>query len=107
MNTIEQLLDNENKILDTLLENQSALRLAGHNRDWSDLMDIISEINLLADSFKKIEFEREKVMESTGKQTQAVLDKIAEVRGKLVRSRTENKALSDYISITRGFIQGI
>mgnify|MGYP006974640767 FL=1 len=29
------------------------------------------------------------------------------VRGKLVKSRTENKVLSEYINITKGFVQSI
>ena len=32
---------------------------------------------------------------------------LAKVRGKLVRCRTENKALGDYINITRNFVQGV
>jgi hypothetical protein len=104
---MEQLLDQENSLLDTILGKQAALRKTINNRNWNDLIDIISEINLLADCFKKVEFERETLSAAFRFNDFVVFSKLSEVRGKLVRSRSENKALCDYISITQGFVQGI
>jgi hypothetical protein len=63
---------------------------------------------MLADDFRKTESERESIIpKQTEEAKKAAMPLLAQVRGKLVKSKTENQALGDYITITRGFIQGV
>lgn len=100
------ILEKENSLLDEVLVLQQDLRNAVNEKDWTKLMSVISSINLKMDSFNHLDEEREKCAASQ-KDDSEILNLLSEVRGKLVRTRTENKALGDYINITRNFVQGI
>jgi hypothetical protein len=105
---LEHILTKENVLLDKVLVEQSALRKAVNDKKWENLMDTISAINILADDFRKTESERQRLYdEESDEAKKAVMPLLARVRGKLVKSKTENQALGDYIKITRGFIQGV
>lgn len=105
---LEQILTRENTLLDTVLGHQAELRKAVREKKWETLMDTVSSINACADEFKSMEAEREALYQSADAGSRkAVQPLLAAVRGKLVRSKSENGALDDYISITRGFIQGV
>lgn len=101
---IEILLE-ENKVLSEVLENQALLRKTVNDKDWSNLLDVISRINLLMDSFNILDEKREKI--ASGKKNDSEEEKklLSEAKSKLLRLRTENKALSEYIDITRGFVR--
>lgn len=101
---IEILLE-ENKVLSEVLENQALLRKTVNNKDWSNLLDVISRINLLMDSFNILDEKREKI--ASGKKNDSEEEKklLSEAKSKLLRLRSENKALSEYIDITRGFVR--
>lgn len=101
---IETLLE-ENKVLSEVLENQALLRKTVNDKDWSNLLDVISRINLLMDSFNVLDEKREKI--ASGKKNDSEEEKklLSEAKSKLLRLRTENKALSEYIDITRGFVR--
>lgn len=100
------ILEKENSLLDEVLVLQQDLRNAVNEKDWTKLMSVISSINLKMDSFNHLDEDREKYAASQ-KDDSEILNLLSEVRGKLVRTRTENKALGDYINITRNFVQGI
>lgn len=101
---IEILLE-ENKVLSEVLENQALLRKTVNDKDWSNLLDVISRINLLMDSFNILDEKREKI--ASGKKNDSEEEKklLSEAKSKLLRLRSENKALSEYIDITRGFVR--
>lgn len=101
---IETLLE-ENRVLSEVLENQALLRKTVNDKDWSNLLDVISRINLLMDSFNVLDEKREKI--ASGKKNDSEEEKklLSEAKSKLLRLRTENKALSEYIDITRGFVR--
>lgn len=101
---IEILLE-ENKVLSEVLESQALLRKTVNDKDWSNLLDVISRINLLMDSFNILDEKREKI--ASGKKNDSEEEKklLSEAKSKLLRLRTENKALSEYIDITRGFVR--
>ena len=105
---MEKVLLHENEILDNVLSEQKKLREAVQGKTWDKLMDTIAAINMLTESFEKAEAERV-VLEArqTDEMKKATMPVRAEVRGKLVKSKTENKALGSYISIMREFIQGV
>jgi hypothetical protein len=105
---LDKILVRENELLDKLLSEQAALRESLHDKKWDNLIDTISSINMLADDFKKAESERELLeAEETGEEKKAVMPLLAQVRGKLVRSKIENQVLQDYLGIVRGFIEGV
>jgi FlgN protein. len=105
---LERILLKEDVLLDAILVQQAALRSAVHEKKWERLMETISAVNRLADDFKQTEAERECIAKNADPEVQrAVMPLLARVRGKLVKSQTENRSLGDYIAITRGFIQGV
>ena len=67
----------------------------------------ISEINLSMDKFNKLDEEREEITTTEDISNSEYKRILSTVRGKLVKSRTENKVLSEYINITKGFVQSI
>ena len=59
------------------------------------------------DRFNKLDEEREEITSIDDTKNPIYINLLSDVRGKLVKSRTENKVLSEYINITKGFVQGI
>ena len=103
----KNILEEENKILYEVLDLQTGLKSAVNGKDWTELMHVVSEINLNMDKFKHLDEMREKLAVEARTDEADVSSLLTEVRGKLVRCRTENKALGDYINITRNFVRGI
>ncbi len=103
--TYTEILEEENSILSEVLELQASLRKAVKEKDWPTLMKVISSINLKMDKFNSLDEARETAAIIIG--DNAAEDLLAQVRGKLVRCRTENKALGEYIDITRKFVRGV
>lgn len=102
-----EILNQEDEVLSSVISLQNELRCAVKNKDWAELMKVISDINLSMDKFNNLDEQREAAAvyaKSDEIETKALL---AKVRGKLVRVRAENKALSEYINITRNFVRGI
>ena len=102
----KDILTKENTILSEVLVLQSDFKTAVNNKDWAELMEVISKINLKMDSFNKLDKEREGFVQDI-KNSQDCNELLCSVRGKLVRCRTENKALGDYLSITRKFVKDV
>lgn len=103
----KNILEEENKILSEVLDLQSGLRSAVNGKDWTELMHVISDINLNMDRFNHLDEQREGLAVEAKADDAEISELLTEVRGKLVRCRTENKALGDYINITRNFVRGI
>lgn len=101
------VLVSENKLISDVLCRQQALRDAVNNKDWTALMDAAGDVNEMMDAFNELDKEREELALGGLQEDAETYGLLAEIRGKLVKSRIENKALSDYISITREFIKGI
>ena len=104
---IIEVLNEQNSILDVVLTKQQELRNSVNEKNWTNLMTVISEINLSMDKFNKLDEEREEITTSEDVANIEYKRILSTVRGKLVKSRTENKVLSEYINITKGFVQSI
>lgn len=104
---IIQVLSEQNLILDLVLTKQQELRNSVNDKNWTNLMSVISEINLAMDRFNKLDEEREEITSIDDTKNPIYINLLSDVRGKLVKSRTENKVLSEYINITKGFVQSI
>ena len=110
----KEILLQEDAVLSDVIASQAELRTAVNAKDWTNLMKVVSDINLEMDKFTHLDDERETFLkaEKGGRGGSADFDRetnelLAKVRGKLVRCRTENKALGDFINITRIFVQKI
>ena len=101
------VLVSENKLISDVLCRQQALRDAVNNKDWTALMDAAGDVNEMMDAFNELDKEREELALGGLQEDAETYGLLAEIRGKLVKSRIENEALSDYISITREFVKGI
>ena len=101
------VLVSENKLISDVLCRQQALRDAVNNKDWTALMDAAGDVNEMMDAFNELDKEREELALGGLQEDAETHGLLAEIRGKLVKSRIENKALADYISITREFVKGI
>lgn len=104
---IIEVLNEQNSILDVVLTKQQELRNSVNEKNWTNLMTVISEINLYMDKFNKLDEEREEITTTEDISNSEYKRILSMVRGKLVKSRTENKVLSEYINITKGFVQSI
>lgn len=110
----KEILLKEDSVLSDVIASQEELRAAVNAKDWTNLMKVVSDINLEMDKFNRLDDERESFLKAEkgiaagsadfDKDTNELL---ARVRGKLVRCHTENKALGDFINITRNFVQKI
>lgn len=111
----KDILQQEDAVLSAVVASQAELRAAVNAKDWTNLMKVVSDINLEMDKFNRLDDERENFLKAGNggfaagsadfdRETNELL---AKVRGKLVRCRSENKALGDFINITRNFVQKI
>ncbi|MBQ5470586.1 MAG: hypothetical protein IIT58_01040 [Treponema sp.] len=103
----KEVLEKEDEILSKVIIEQANLKKAVNEKSWPDLMKVISNVNLYMDSFNKLDEEREEIASKLSDDDMECRELLAKVRGKLVRCRTENKALGDYINITRNFVHGV
>ena len=58
-----EILEKEEKLLDSLAQKQLVLRKAVVEKDWESLQTLISEVNQISDSFQQIDQKRENLME--------------------------------------------
>jgi len=106
--SFENILTEEEKILDLILDRQNKLHKSVNDKNWEALVGLISEINTLSDNFQKLDSERDRMQEELKTdELKQFSEKLLTLRNKLLRSKVENQALGKYISIARGFVQGI
>ncbi|MCQ2597917.1 MAG: hypothetical protein MJ181_08705 [Treponema sp.] len=104
----EIILGNEEIILSGISEIQKELRLSVQKKDWGTLTNLINRMNEASDAFVKIDSERDEIQsEMTSAEVAKYSRRLLVLRSKLAQSKIENKVLTDYISITRGFINGV
>lgn len=103
----KEILTQEDKTLSKVVSLQKNLRSSVQEKDWAKLMKVISDINLEMDKFNHLDEQRETAAVYAKSDDNEAKELLAKVRGKLVQVRTENKALSEYINITRNFVRGI
>ena len=105
---MERLLLRENEILDGMLAQQSALRTAVLQKKWDGVLESISAITRLTEAFEETEKTRNALSDARSDESKKkVLPLLTQVRGKLVKSKTANKTLGNYIAVARDFIQSV
>ncbi len=106
-NELIQVIQDENILLDKILNQQNLLHECVKEKNWDKLNENIENLQNLSDRFSELEEKRAELAESVGKDDAEIRPVLSEVRGKLQRSKIENKALNEYISTTRKFLQGV
>lgn len=102
------VMKDENVLLDKILEQQSVIHISVKEKKWNVLQESMSNLQNLSDCFVSLEKKRERL--SAGKnmaQDKEVAPVLAQVRGKLQKSKVENNALSEYVGITRKFLASV
>lgn len=103
------IISTESSILDDVILNQNDFRKAINQKNWQNLMITTSKINSLMDKFNQLDSERDKMMQNSSVNLfdEKFNQQFTILRGKLVKCRTENKALQDYLVITRKFVKKV
>ncbi len=103
-----QVMQQENALLDTILEQQTVLHVCVTKRDWKGLESAMTNLQALSDTFSELETKRTLLCEACNPvREHDIAPVMQEVRGKLLKSKVENSALNAYIKTTRRFLQGV
>ena len=102
------VMQEENALLDKILEQQTLLHNCVREKDWEKLNSNIENLQNLSDRFVELEEKRMALSENIDMAGDEMISPVlTEVRGKLQKSKVENKVLNEYITTTRKFLQGV
>ena len=102
------VMQEESALLDKILEQQTVLHDCVKNKDWEMLNRNIENLQTLSDQFVELEEKRMALSDHIDMASDETISPVlSEVRGKLQKSKVENKVLNEYISTTRKFLQGV
>lgn len=102
------VMQEENALLDKILEQQTVLHDCVRDKDWEMLNRNIENLQTLSDQFVELEEKRMELSANIDLASDETISPVlSEVRGKLQKSKVENKVLNEYISTTRKFLQGV
>ncbi len=104
MNSLQEILNKENALMDKILLKQKILHDAVKEKNWIGLENVMSDIDLASKEFSSLEDERTSSKETVTLEHEKVKN---QVRQKLLKSKIENDALTEYISVTNNFVQGV
>lgn len=108
MADFKTILDSEEKLLYKLVEKQAVLRDSLTEKNWDDLVRIMGEINVISDEFQMLDSEREADSEKmTEDELKPYYEQLSKLRRLLLKCKIENKALGEYVSITRTFLNSV
>lgn len=103
-----QVMEEENKLLDGILDLQVLLHQLVRDKNWESLQKNLDNLQVLSDQFVELEEKRESLSSKINiSQDQDISPVLTQVRGKLQKSKIENHALNEYITTTRKFLQGV
>ena len=102
------VMQEESALLDKILEQQTVLHDCVKDKDWEMLNRNIENLQTLSDQFVELEEKRMALSDHIDMASDETISPVlSEVRGKLQKSKVENKVLNEYISTTRKFLQGV
>ncbi|MDY6398220.1 MAG: hypothetical protein SPL22_10880 [Treponema sp.] len=102
------VMQEESALLDKILEQQTVLHDCVKDKDWEMLNRNIENLQTLSDQFVELEEKRIALSDHIDMASDETISPVlSEVRGKLQKSKVENKVLNEYISTTRKFLQGV
>ncbi len=104
----ESVLDKEAKVLTELAEKQVAVKQSVIDRDWENLVALISDVNRLSDAFKEIDVKRDQLQNSLDENTlKNYYSQLGSLRSQLLKCKVENRVITDYVNIAKTFIQEV
>ena len=101
------LLKNESALLDKIICEQKTLHECVLKRQWLLLEESLSKLNEMSETFAQLDKKREELSAGFNKGDFELSSLKAEVKSKLLKSKLENRVLSEYIVTTRQFLQGV
>ncbi len=102
------VMQEENALLDKILEQQTLLHDCVKEKDWEKLNRNIENLQNLSDQFVELEEKRSALSADIDMALDAEISPVlSQVRGKLQKSKVENRVLNEYITTTRKFLQGV
>ena len=104
----KEILDKEQSILEKFAEKQTLLRKSVVEKSWEDLLCVMNEINVLSDSFQRLDEERALLANKmTAEELKNHFEQLSVLRRMLLKCKVENRALSQYIGTTRQFMDAV
>ena len=104
----ESVLDKEAKVLTELADKQAAVKQSVIDRDWENLVVLISDVNRLSDAFKEIDVKRDQLQNSLDENTlKNYYSQLGSLRSQLLKCKVENRVITDYVNIAKTFIQEV
>ena len=104
----ESVLDKEAKVLTELADKQAAVKQSVIDRDWENLVALISDVNRLSDAFKEIDVKRDQLQKSLDENTlKNYYSQLGSLRSQLLKCKVENRVITDYVNIAKTFIQEV
>lgn len=104
----ESVLDKEAKVLTELADKQVAVKQSVIDRDWDNLVALISDVNRLSDAFKEIDVKRDQLQKSLDENTlKNYYSQLGSLRSQLLKCKVENRVITDYVNIAKTFIQEV
>lgn len=108
LNEFSNILAQEENLLDRLSEKQVVLRKSVTEKDWECLVELISEVNMISDSFQKFDVRRDEIQQQLkSDELKPFYDRLARLRTKLLKCKVENQVISNYVNVTRQFISEV
>lgn len=105
LNEFSNILAEEENSLDKLAEKQLVLRKAITEKDWESLLELISEVNKISDTFQHFDLRRDEIQEQLKtEELKPYLERLSRLRTKLLKCKVENQVISNYVNVTRSFI---
>lgn len=107
-NEILNLMNSESELLDQILAQQDVVHKCVKKRNWIELEATLQNLQVMSDDFVELETKRSQLSANIDIFADESLSPVVKtVRGKLNKSKIENKVLNEYISTTKKFLQGI
>ncbi|MBQ0003871.1 MAG: hypothetical protein KBT21_10090 [Treponema sp.] len=103
--TLMTVLAKENEVMDEILTCQVNIREAVKQRDWMELEKNISRIQDKTVEFICLDDERDSIKKADF--TPEEHEEMKKIQSKLIKSKIENSSLSDYVNISKGFVQNV
>lgn len=105
LNEFSNILAEEENTLDKLADKQLVLRKAITEKDWESLLELISEVNEISDSFQHFDLRRDEIQEQLKtEELKPYFERLSRLRSKLLKCKVENQVISNYVNVTRSFI---
>jgi hypothetical protein len=102
------VMEAENTLLDSILSEQAVLRQSITNKNWTVLQNSLEKLQMLADQFVALEEKRTVLADGRNLASDAqIAPLLLNVRSKLHKSKIENDATTQYVDVSRKFLQQV